>query len=286
MEEIKRDDDLMKKIHEKALEILIVFDSVCKKLGLKYSISSGTLLGAVRHKGFIPWDDDIDVSMPREDYEKFLKQAQQHLPEEYFLEHFTTEKYCINTFAKLKNSNTTWIERGVDTKHDINLGMYIDIFPIDTIKSSEQIKKLSKKVKFYRWLRKSYFLNLKNKSFIHKISKIFIFYPLARIIGLQRINRKEDKLLQSFGKGEYTTADMSARNNCVPYKIFEEFTTLEFEGKQFSAIKDYDTYLSTFYGDYMELPPVEKRHIHFADVIDCDKSYKYYVKKGCKKCKH
>ena len=143
-------EELMQKAHCKILEILTIFDDLCKKLNLKYTLSSGTLLGAVRHKGFIPWDDDVDVAMPREDYEIFVKNANSMLPDGFFLQHYTTDKHYMHIFAKLKNSNTTWIESGIGPKKNMNHGIYIDIFPIDSLKDP-------KKLKGYR--RKTWFLS-------------------------------------------------------------------------------------------------------------------------------
>ena len=99
-------DTLLKDIHNKQLNILLVFDKICRENGFKYSLSSGTLLGAVRHKGFIPWDDDVDVVMPREDYEQFISVANKILPEGYFLEHFKTNKNTCDLYARLIDVNT------------------------------------------------------------------------------------------------------------------------------------------------------------------------------------
>ena len=274
---MERTQDVLDRIHKKELEILEVFDKLCKKLNLRYSLSSGTLLGAVRHKGFIPWDDDIDVAMPREDYEILIKQANDNLPEGYFLEHFTTEKNCHNYFAKIKDSNTTWIEDCTGIFPSTNQGMYVDIFPIDRFTDPKKLKKLSKKTKFYNRLRTFYFPHNIKGSFIKKCVSLLLFCPLARIMGLNRINRKHDKLLKSQGCGNYTTADTIKNDKIMDYNVFEEYTTIEFEGEQFKCIKDYDTYLKFAYGDYMVIPPEKDRKVHLASIFDCDKPYTYYT---------
>lgn len=276
---MERTDELLEKIHKKEFEILEIFDSLCKKLNLKYTLSSGTLIGAVRHKGFIPWDDDIDVAMPREDYETLIKEANKHLPEGFFLEHYSTEKICYNFYAKIKDSNTTWIEDVTGVFPSINQGMYIDIFPIDRFSDPKKLNKFAKKIKFYNRLRYFYFPHNRKGNFIQKCAALFFFCPLARIIGLNKINRKQDKLLQSQGNGNYTTADYNKRTKIMSYKPFEEYTTIEFEKKQFSCIKDYDTYLTAMYGDYMTIPPKEQQITHIVGIIDCNKPYTYYTQK-------
>lgn len=276
---MKNKDEALKEIHKKELEILEVFAQLCDKLNLKYTLSSGTLLGAVRHKGFIPWDDDVDVAMPREDYEILIKEANKHLPEGYFLEHFSTEKNCYNYYAKLKDSNTTWIEDVTGIMPSTNQGMYVDIFPIDRFTNPKDLKKFRKKTLFYNRLRTFYFPHNKRGSFINKCIALFVFCPLARIIGLNKINRMHDKLMQSFGNGNYTTADTLVNDSVTDYKVFEEYTTIEFEGKQFRCIKDYDTYLKFLYNDYMTIPPKEKQLTHFVSIFDCDKPYTDYHKK-------
>ena len=112
------------------LEMFKYYLAICEKHDLKYFLIGGTLLGAVRHKGFIPWDDDIDIGMPRPDYEKFLLVAQKELPEHIFLQTHNTDIEYPNCFAKLRNSDTTFIETSCK-KLKINHGIYIDIFPLD-----------------------------------------------------------------------------------------------------------------------------------------------------------
>lgn len=128
------------------LEMLKEFISVCKKLNLRYYALGGTLLGAVRHKGFIPWDDDIDIGMPRADYEIFIRKAQTLFPDHLFIQSIHSENDYLMCFAKLRNSHTTFIESSLrDFK--INHGIYIDIFPLDFYP-----EKLSEHKRF--WIKK------------------------------------------------------------------------------------------------------------------------------------
>lgn len=112
------------------LEMLKAFAAVCEKLGISYFLDGGTLLGAVRHKGFIPWDDDIDVGMLRADYERFFAEGQALLPEHYFIQNISTDPQYTANFAKMRDSRTTYIETTLGRKR-INHGVFIDIFVLD-----------------------------------------------------------------------------------------------------------------------------------------------------------
>ena len=120
----------MTPLQQKELELLTLFIQICSQLELRYYLVCGTALGAVKYGGFIPWDDDVDVSMPREDYEVFLQKAPALLPEHVFLQNYRTDPAFPQIFSKLRNSNTTYIEKSAG-KLPINHGIYIDIFPLD-----------------------------------------------------------------------------------------------------------------------------------------------------------
>ena len=120
----------LKQIQSKEKEIFQAFISVCEQLKLPYFIVGGTLLGAVRHKGFIPWDDDIDIAMLRPDYEIFLSRAQALLPDNIFFQTIDTDPEYLGNYAKLRHNQTTFLESAVKTKH-IHHGLFIDVFPLD-----------------------------------------------------------------------------------------------------------------------------------------------------------
>ena len=121
---------LIKRIQSREMELFRAFISVCEKLELPYFLNAGTMLGAVRHNGFIPWDDDIDVAMLRSDYEIFLSRAQELLPENMFLQTIDTDPEYLHNFAKIRHNETTFIESSVKSRH-IHHGLYLDIFPLD-----------------------------------------------------------------------------------------------------------------------------------------------------------
>lgn len=174
------------------LEILKEFIRVCKELNLKYFLDSGTLLGCVRHGGFIPWDDDIDVSMPREDYEILLEKGQDILNKKYFLQTYKTEFEYTNTFAKIRNSETTFIESTVQNLN-INHGVYIDIFPFDGYNSKDKIHNIRFKV--ISILHKIYFSSryvLRNPERL----KIKIMKILQKVLNIVYRNKSNQDLLE------------------------------------------------------------------------------------------
>lgn len=273
-------NDYIDEIHKVQLDLLEKFDAVCKELHLKYTLSSGSLLGAVRHEGFIPWDDDIDVAMVREDYEILVGKANSVLPHGYFFQHYLTEKNCPNVFAKLCNSNTTWIPHEYK-KLRINHGIGMDIFPVDRVENPKNIKKIKRKTFIFLCLKNccdfSYIGTIRNP--YKKFVSFFVFLA-AKIIGRKRIIAKADAFNMGTGKGEWTTADVQKRNKLIPYSVFETYEDIVFEGKPFSCIKDRETYLEIVYGkDYMSLPPEKDRVCHVVQAVDVNTPYVDYINK-------
>ena len=136
-----------KRLKEIELAIFRAFIDVCDKLNLKYYLLAGTLLGAVRHQGFIPWDDDIDVGMPREDYEIFVEKGQALLPKEYFIQTFKTDPDYAANFAKIRNCGTTFLETSV-RNCNINHGVFIDVFPLHVYSADKTAQKRFTNLKF------------------------------------------------------------------------------------------------------------------------------------------
>ena len=120
----------MTPLQQRELELLRLFVRLCEQLQLRYYLVCGTALGSVKYEGFIPWDDDVDVAMPREDYEVFLEKAPSLLPEGIFLQNYRTDPAFPQIFSKLRNSNTTYIEKSAAAL-PINHGIFMDIFPLD-----------------------------------------------------------------------------------------------------------------------------------------------------------
>ena len=277
------DDKDLKRLKEIEIESLKVFIQICEKYKLKYFMLGGSCLGVVRHNGFIPWDDDIDVGMPRKDYNKFLAIAQNELPQNLFLQTTITDPEYLMCFAKLRNSDTTFME--ISSKEfNINHGVYIDIFPLDGITDDESERKshlfklrVCHKAKSRYWHKKDRTVTLKSK--VYDIILKMYFRNIGNII------KAEEKLMLKY---DYDKCN-SVFNYCgawgekeiAPKEWFGEGKNAEFEGLTVIIPQNSDAYLTKMYGDYMTLPPVEKRvgH-HYCEIIDLEKSYKNFISQG------
>ena len=247
------------------IELLDEFVSVCNKLGLYYTLGGGTLLGAIRHKGFIPWDDDIDVLMPRPDYEKLLEYDTKNVKiwgkNVSLCNWKKRNSNCC--FIKLVKKNTIVKEKYGTSSNNV----WIDIFPIDGI-SNNPVKqtKLFRKVLFLRKV-----LGIRNakigegKTVAKKYVKCFLT-PILRIIPNHCFSNKLEKLSKIYN---YSDEKMVAGilwgygiQECMEKNEFNQSIKVEFEGKMYNAPSNYDKYLTQLYSNYMELPPKEKRVKH------------------------
>ena len=274
-------DSNLRDLKSVELDLLLEFDRVCKKLNLEYFLSSGTLLGAVRHSGFIPWDDDVDVMMFRKDYEKLLKLAPNEFAPQYFLQTQTTDMEFPFPFAKLRDSMTTLIEEQLSGL-DINHGIYIDIFPLDGVPTNESLRKLG-------WIPISIigYLSLSKtvrRDSPHKLAIIFkilnsIIHVKARTLlkiytSLCRLCDAEKTKYVAFS----SWPDYPFNRIIYKKSIFERTVMLRFHGHFFPAPSGYDDLLKQIYGDYMVLPPEEKRlSNHRYILIDANKPYQEYI---------
>lgn len=235
------------------LNILAKVDQFCEENNLRYSLGGGTLLGAVRHKGFIPWDDDIDIMMPRPDYDKFVHNFNGYDKDLTCAAH-EIDKNFIQIFAKVYNNKTLLKEQSLQDP----LGIFIDVFPIDGFPSDERtVTKYVRKITFLRKLLQ--IKNLDNKLRWKRIiaKSILYFFPVNY---LQKRMQKaikeypfEESLYAGATCGRYKEKERYQRD------VFEKYTTLDFENRNFKVIKEYDLYLKQHYGDYMKLPPVEEQ---------------------------
>lgn len=271
------DFDSLKK---KELEILKEFISCCEQMNLTYYISYGTLIGAIRHGGFIPWDDDIDVCMPRPDYDKFISEGSKFLPENYFIQTMDTDpKYALN-FAKLRDSDTTLFEKHV-VDVDINHGVFIDIFPFDGYVKGQN-KVLDLRVKENPVFEESdtniisNTLNGLGKKLTYKLGETI---PNKLKTDLSKLSVPKDN--PSFEESDYVACLVDSFY-IIPFK--KEFlgkgTKVDFEGIKVNAPENYDEYLKILYGDYMKLPPEDQRENHHNfHIADVNKSFREYQEK-------
>lgn len=256
------DNKTLKKLHVTLVEILDEFVRICNKHHLRYSLMAGTMLGAVRHSGFIPWDDDVDVAMLREDYEKFLKIAPDELDKKYYLDCFEhNHKYHLG-FAKLKKNGTIFDE---ESSHhmDNHKGIFVDIFPVDNV--YENTKKSYFFAVMIRTIVQTIYVKQKVsklKDCRHKIlSAILYLFPHTFLMKLEKklctINKDNNSKYVACFLGIYPfKKELMPRAEYLPMK------EIVFENKKYSVLKNTDLYLSNLYGDYMKLPPKEKRVNH------------------------
>lgn len=247
----------MKKIE---LNILIYFTEVCEENNLRYYLGGGTLLGAVRHKGFIPWDDDIDVMMPRPDFQKLLSLSINN--ENYNIIKPGTAGYYYN-FAKLVDTRTILEEKGI--KRIDGLGVYIDIFPLDGMPETPDARK--KRFKELNSIRKTINNTCLLKPKFHRNPFAYLnacrIYNSNKNIDLSSLQKKylDSALKNSFDDSEFVFAAGGAygARDIFPGKWFEKEIELQFENLSVKAFNGYDFYLTQLYGDYMTLPPEDKR---------------------------
>lgn len=256
------------------LKILKEVHKICEENNIKYFLSDGTLIGAIRHQGFIPWDDDLDIGMLREDYEKFCKIAPQILSENFILQNFQTDKGYGLQFGKVILKNTVWIEKVAKNTNRQWSGIYIDIFPYDNITENKKMQKLINRLYIFIQgliLIKFKYINISNyesmakklkyvlkKIYLCTISKKLLIYIRDSIC--KRYLNKSNTLVTKYGGNFY--------KNQNPYNFYKDLTLQTFEDTSFYIPKNYDKILKNLYGNYMDIPPIEKLRQHGIEYFD------------------
>ena len=279
----------MNELQQKQLDLLKEFIRVCEKHNLTYFLVGGSCLGAARHQGFIPWDDDIDVGMPREDFDKYIELQKEYEGTKYFIQTWKSDPHYIYNYAKLRDSDTTYIENFF-VKHQINHGVWIDIFPIDgfDLKAGKPAKKYAHKVR-YVWFESlmSYFPQMRRKfSKGTWFTDLFInlFAILTYPFDICHWRRKHtDKYLKKISfKDAKVVGNMCGINKkkeAMPKAIYSETTKLKFEKIEVCVPKDYEQYLTLLYGNWRKLPPEEKQVGHHINKgFSLTQGYKSYMK--------
>ena len=243
-------------IKEIQLEVLQEFHDFCIANNIKYSLCAGTLLGAIRHKGYIPWDDDIDVMMPRKEYFRFLKLYSSN---KFSLYTYDNHSNYMLSYAKLCD-NRTIITEG--TSYESDYGIDIDIFPLDffpdTIKESE---KWSRHLGFLKDLREMKGMKLSSERSINKNIVVLIMRFLLLPVSMKYLVKRVDVVAQKYSYktngylGNMTNGYRMKERNPMAKGLID----VEFEGRFFKAVENYDVYLKGLVNNYMQLPPVEKQ---------------------------
>lgn len=249
-------------LKEQELSILKSFLNVCSQLNLTYYVIGGTLLGAVRHQGFIPWDDDIDIGMPRNHYERFLANGQQYLEDGLFLQTFQTDPEYPANFAKIRLSNTTFVEYSIKDRK-INHGVYIDIFPLDFFPDSKRNIFAIKNLLLSLRISDAFSINA-----LKPQTKALRFFTRYLYPSVSVALAKREKLFKSVTDGKLIANHCGAwgKKEIMPAHWYGKGVPLTFETLEVNAPTCYHEWLTQVYGDYMQLPPPEKRipHHHVA----------------------
>ena len=255
------------------LLVIEAIDKMCSEHGLRYGMFNGSLLGAVRHGGFIPWDDDMDICMPRPDYELLIAHSKEWLPEPYEFVCAENDADYPLPFGKVQDASTTLIER----VHLSYLGgIYVDVFPLDGVPTGWW----SRHVQFWRYgllTRALYWIHRDPYRHGHGVSS---WVPLLtrRITTMGALQRKIRSLLMKY---DYETASLvndysEGLHGVMAKETHATFAPYNFEGKTLMGIKDYQRYLTQIYGDYMKIPDGNHQRQHNFHVLDLEHPYKEY----------
>ena len=269
------DDKTLRKLQLTELDILIEIDKICKENNIQYFLIGGTLLGAVRHKGFIPWDDDIDVGMIRSDYEKFIDLClnKNVLGEKYFLHCNESDENYFIPFVKVKKNNTTFAEENIDNIQT-HKGIFLDIFPYDNVPKQKSIMQRAQAI-IVRNIHYAIYVKYNIYSLKNKKRKVLTwFFTLLPVKTLKKMNRyfstifenrKNNKYMVSLAGSSSYEEETLLKDKLFPLK------KIKFENLKFDSFNDNDYYLSQLFGDYMKLPPEEDRKTHKPKYIDFEK---------------
>lgn len=276
-------DKRLKKIWEKELDLLQELLRVCKKYDIKVCAYAGTLLGAVRHKGFIPWDDDMDMCLERKEFNRLLEIAPYEFKEPYFLQTAKSDTKYFCGYARLRNSNTTGIIKWNNSK-DYNNGIYIDIFVLDGMPDNNlRLKLLLLKRKVIEIFLKSYYYECFTKGRKEKIRKILKKF-IPKIFSYEDLVDKYEHVISSYNDKTSKRTLMTHSDEMIQrYWCYKEDLTnpveMPFEYMYIPVPLNADMILTNTYGNYMDYPPIEKRIYNYHEnivIFDPDISYKEY----------
>ena len=278
MYNLTRDD--LDELHSKLLNMMKAFDDFCRTNNISYFMLGGTELGAVRHHGFIPWDDDMDIGIPQDDYKKFLNLTTNGIGNAYIVRNYENDKTCPYAFTRLEDKRTTYLELDRDNKHYIG-GIYIDIFPLVGAPDS-YFKRRLQEIHLLVW-KKILFAKIasptsKKRSIHKRVAMMFA----RRIFSIDFVIRKIHKIIFRYPYNESNYASNVLGHwglkEVIPKTDFIPPVEYEFEGRRFFGPQNAHNYLNSLYGkDYMTPPPeaLRKGH-HYAHYFNLDLPYEQY----------
>lgn len=245
-------------LHQSFLDAMVDFHALCEKHGLRYCLHGGTCLGAVRHKGFIPWDDDVDIAMLRQDYDRFLEIAQAEWGSKYTIQTYKTEPNMLTNVTKIRiNDSCFTSEDGTD-----NNKAFLDIFPMSDVPNTKFLQSIQNKLAIFinnvvyakiGYITPTSFLSKLVFGMLSKLDRQFLGDILELVI--KHFPHRKSKYVNIVATANYVN-NTGYSKDLMPKSYFEELELAEFCGKQFYITKHWDSYLTKIYGDYMK-PPKE-----------------------------
>jgi len=254
----------LRKLQMVEVEMLDEIVRLCDKHNLTYFLVGGTCLGAIRHKGFIPWDDDIDIGMPREDYEKFIDIAIKEINDKYFIQCSKTDPLHYLPYLKIRKNNTTFVNLNENIQTESHLGFFIDIFPMDYTNNINSLS-LRINVTLSKNLTETMLYKKKYKKFKE------LRHPIISALGLpfniSQLQKIINKLMQKHNKKEHIYGGFYSgiyfyKKDMLPIENIFPTSTVIFEEKKYKTFQNPEYYLENLYGDYMTLPKEEDRRTH------------------------
>lgn len=258
----------MTELHEILLNLAKEFHRICVENNIPYYMLGGSMLGAIRHRGFIPWDDDMDFGIPRIYYHKFIEVCNQQLRLPYRFIYLSNSDYAILGIGKLMDERTV-LKEVFSMKGDEEIGVNIDIFPLDKTNNNTSIMSRNRLLRGLFKFQKILFVNSNDRPFIKRLlsRSIQILFPLNKSTLLSYM---EKIALKHYSDNDSTmyfnVCGAWGFKELISTDIFGKPTLYKFEDIQLFGVENYDSYLARLYNNYMQLPPLEKQHIHSLNI--------------------
>lgn len=265
----------LRKLQLTQLEMLKVIDSICRDNHIKYSLYAGTLLGAVRHKGFIPWDDDLDICMERSEYDRFIELWEKVGPAGYILQNKENTPNFTQSFTKIRKDHTTFLQYDFE-RGKYHTGIFVDIFPLDRCPNNKISKIIFKSQCMIYQLLTREFIPQKENVFVKIASGLIltVIRPCFRSYVRSQLLRKIIKINENKKLNFVDFSTMYYLRIEYPSEMLNSYSELQFEDEKFMCFSAWDEHLRYCFGDYMKLPPEDERNWkHHPIILDFEHNY-------------